>query len=253
MKQVILGTVSALALTLAVAGGAYAGPTSTNETAIAVSDASNLVLFNFAIGGLVIGDNEIDRDAFEHAKGAFNVGQNQSINSSVQQSMAIAAVINSPSSDDTTKSGSNELGLAASGGTSIVAANFALFDAVLGANEIENDAFKDAKGAFQVLQNRSINSGVSQSMAIGAVVSKDRDNDANPFGNQTALAASDLDSAVVGNVAALAVVGRLGNTNLITDHAFQHAAGAFNVLQNASINSSVQQSMSIGAVVNRAN
>jgi hypothetical protein len=46
-------------------------------------------------------------------------------------------------------------------------------------------------------------------------------------------------------------VASFSNTNTITDHAFEHATGAFNILQNASINSSVQQGMAIGAVVNK--
>jgi len=248
MKQVILGTVSALALTLAVAGVAKAD--GDGNLAVAASAASNGVFGNWAVFTAVFSDNEIDRQAFQNAKGAFNVGQNQSINSSVQQSMAIGAVISNDSSDQV--KGDDQTSLALSGGFSAVAGNWALLDGVFGANEIENQAFQNAKGAFNVLQNRSVNSGVSQSMAIAAIVSKDTDGDANPFEN-TALAGSRLGSVTAHNVAAGAVVGTLFhlNQNQITDNAFQNAAGAFNVLQNASINSSVQQSMAIGAVVNK--
>jgi hypothetical protein len=251
MKQILFGTVSALALTLAVTGGAKAWEKT--DAALSAAATGNDVSYNAGIATIIGGDNEIDQNAFQYAKGAFNVGQNESINSSVQQSMAIAAVINSPDSSDTAKQGSNEVGLALALGGSKVERNLAVFNLVTGHNELEDHAFDNAAGAFQVLQNHSLNSGVSQAMAIGAVIANDQDHDANPFGNQVALAASALGSEVVGNGAGLTAVGTFTNTNYITNHAFEHAAGAFNVLQNASVNSSVQQSMAIGAVVNRAN
>jgi hypothetical protein len=55
-------------------------------------------------------------------------------------------------------------------------------------HEIEDHAFENAAGAFRVLQNHSLNSGVSQSLAIGAVVMSDGDRDTPVFGNQTAVA-----------------------------------------------------------------
>jgi hypothetical protein len=255
MNKVVYGTVSALALMLAVTG-AQAGPKSTTEAAFGVATADSAVAGNLGTYTAIFGDNEIDQQAFQNAKGAFNVGQNESINSAVQQSMAIAAVINTPDSSDTTKDGSNEVGLAVAHGGSLVTHNAAIIDLVSGHNEIENQAFQNAAGAFQVLQNHSLNSGVSQSMAIGAVISNDgrnpHDLDATPFGNQVSVAVSDLDAAVVSNAAAGVAVATFANTNLITNQAFQNARGAFNVLQNNSVNSAVQQSMAIGAVVNVA-
>jgi hypothetical protein len=249
MKQVMYGTVSALALMLAVTGGANAA--GTDQAALAVSATGNLVDFNVGAFTAIFGGNEIDDNAFQNAKGAFNVGQNESINSSVQQSMAIAAIVQTNDSSDSLKSPVDQLGLAASVGLSAVAFNAAVLNLVTGHNELEDHAFQNATGAFQVLQNHSLNSGVSQSMAIGAVITSDRDRDTPVFGNQTAVALSALGSAVTGNIALGNAVGTFSNTNLITDHAFQNAKGAFNVLQNSSINSSVQQSMAIGAVVNK--
>jgi hypothetical protein len=78
-------------------------------------------------------------------------------------------------------------------------------------------------------------------LAIGAVVMSDGDRDTPVFGNQTAVAIALLGSAVTGNASIGNAVGTFSNTNVITDHAFQHAAGAFNVLQNSSINSSVSR------------
>jgi hypothetical protein len=57
----------------------------------------------------------------------------------------------------------DQLGLAASVGLSAVAYNYGLLNLVTGHNEIEDHAFENAAGAFQVLQNHSLNSGVSQS------------------------------------------------------------------------------------------
>jgi hypothetical protein len=244
MKKVVYGTVSALALMLAVTGVAKAD----GNVALGAAVASNEVEGNYAVFGLVATDNEIDDNAFTHAKGAFNIGQNASINSAVQQSMAIGAVISKDVSDST--KGDDQIALAFAGGQSEVSRNLAAVTAVVGHNELEDVAFDHATGAFQVLQNRSINSGVSQSMGIGAIVSSDgREPDAK-FEN-TALAASVLSSSVTGNVALFTAVASFSNTNSITDHVFEHATGAFNILQNASINSSVQQSMAIGAVVNK--
>jgi hypothetical protein len=249
MKQVMYGTVSAFAIMLAVTGGANAA--GTDQAALAASATANIVDYNVGAFTAIFGDNEIDQNAFQNAKGAFNVGQNESINSSVQQSMAIAAIVQKNDSSDALQGRVDQLGLAASVGLSAVTYNYAVLNLVTGHNEIENHAFDNAAGAFQVLQNHSLNSGVSQSLAIGAVVTSDRDGDTPVFGNQTAVAIALLGSAVTGNSAIGNAVGTFSNTNLITDHAFQHAAGAFNVLQNSSINSSVQQSMAIGAVINK--
>ena len=90
MKKVVYGTVSALALMLA-ATGAQADDL---QAALGVSATSNNVQGNAAALTASFGDNEIDRNAFGQAKGAFNVGQNESINSAVQQRMSIGAVVN---------------------------------------------------------------------------------------------------------------------------------------------------------------
>ncbi|HKT18220.1 MAG TPA: hypothetical protein VJR47_09270 [Stellaceae bacterium] len=251
------GTVSALALVLALGGVAKANDHhhAKSEAAIAGAFTGAGVVGNGAVYNAILGDNEIDDHAFTNATGAFNIGQNASINSAVQQSMAIAAVVNTDGSD-TVKEGSNELALAAAGGYNFVGCNDACLTLLGGGNEIENAAFEYATGAFQILQNRSVNSAVSQSMAIGAVVNTDG-RDANTFGNQTALAVSALGADVVGNHAGGTLTlpnlfDSFTNNNVITDSSFQHATGAFNVLQNASLNSSVQQGMAIGAVVNTA-
>ncbi len=258
MKKLMYGTVSALALVLAVHGIAKAddyGPQTPALAGLAGSGTGNAVVGNGAFFTAVLGDNEIDANAFGQANGAFNVGQNSSINSSVQQSMAIGAVVNTPDASDTTGAGSNQLALAASVGLSFVGFNGAFIDAVAGTNDLQDNAFGQANGAFNVLQNRSINSGVSQSMAVGAVITNDGTTDApdaTPFGNQAALGVSALGSAVVGNIAGGVGVFNFGNTNEITANAFGQAHGAFNVLQNASVNSSVQQGMAVGAVLNVA-
>jgi hypothetical protein len=249
MKKVVYGTVSALALMLAVTGVAKADDV---QAALGVSATSNSVTGNAAALTATFGDNEIDLNAFGQAKGAFNVGQNESINSSVQQSMAIAAIINTDSSDTVVGNGeTNELGLAVSIGRSNVSGNAAVLDLVTGHNELENNAFGQSAGAFQVLQNHSLNSGVSQSMAIGAVLNNDRDHDASAFDSSASVAVSALSSTVSGNAALATATGTFSNTNSITNNAFGQARGAYNVLQNSSINSSVQQGMAIGAVVNK--
>jgi hypothetical protein len=74
-----------------------------------------------------------------------------------------------------------------------------------------------------VLQNHGLDSGVSQSLAIGAVVTSDGDRDTPVFGNQTGDAIALLGSAVTGNASIGNAVGTFSNTNVITDHAFQRA------------------------------
>lgn len=251
MKKVVYGTVSALALMLA-ATGAQADDL---QAALGVSAATSSVQGNAGVFTAIFGDNEIDNNAFGQAKGAFNVGQNESINSSVQQSMAVAAIINTDSSDTVVGNGeTNQLGLAVSVGSTKVNGNAALLDLVTGHNEIENNAFGQSAGAFQVLQNHSLNSAVQQTMAIGAVINNDGDRDASTFDSSASVAVSVLNGAVTNNLTAVAANGTIfSNTNSITNNAFGQARGAYNVLQNNSINSSVQQGMAIGAVVNRAN
>ena len=247
MKKIMYGTVSALALVLAATGAKADGD---GNLAAALSATDNSVSRNVSAFGLIAGDNEIDQNAFGQAAGAFNVGQNQSVNSTVQQSMAIGAVINKVDASQVTK-GDDQIALAISVGSSSVSRNVAVFQDLDSHNEIENNAFGQARGAFNVLQNESVNSGVSQGMAIGAVVSHDPGQD-KAFEN-AGLAASALSSTTTGNLAIATDLGggHFTNTNSLTNNAFGQARGAFNVLQNASINSSVQQSMAIGAVVNK--
>jgi hypothetical protein len=253
MKKVMYGTVSALALMLAATGIAnakYERDRTKDQVAIAFAGSDAFVGFNCAYATAVFGDNEIDRNAFGQAKGAFNVGQNESVNSAVAQSMAVAAVINSPDSSDTAPSGANQLALAGAGGHQAVIGNSATWTLATSHNEIEDNAFGQSAGAFQVLQNHSINSAVQQDMAVAAIVNNDQDSDSNNFANEASLASSQLSAAVAWNHVGISAVGSFRNTNSLTDNAFGQAKGAYNVLQNASINSSVQQSMAIGAIVN---
>jgi hypothetical protein len=124
MKQVMYGTVSALALMLAVTGGANAA--GTDQAAFAASATADIVDYNVGAFTAISGDNEIDEHAFQNAKGAFNVGQNESSNSSVHQNMAIAAIVQKNDSSDALKGRADQLGLAAFVGLSAVAYNYAL-------------------------------------------------------------------------------------------------------------------------------
>lgn len=247
MKKVMYGTVSALALMLAVNGVAMADGRydPTDSTGIAVGTSDSFVGFNSAAFTGIIGSNLIDKEAFQNAIGAFQVAQNESLDSSVGQSMAIAGVLGASADDNAT--------LAFAGGWSGVIANCAFFSGLVGTNLITDDAFQNAAGAFQVLQNESVTSAVQQDMAIAGVVTQPPSG--SGFEHNAAVAVSQLSSAVAGNSAFATLDGRLGHPaidgpNTITDSAFQDAHGAFQVLQNTSVNSAVQQSMAIGAVVN---
>src|SRR5260370_11476614 len=79
-KQILLGTVSAMALLLAAHGAVQAQSTSTTNTSS-----------NVASGVTVDTSNEIEAFAFKHFTGALQVQQNGSVNSSVSQNMAIDA------------------------------------------------------------------------------------------------------------------------------------------------------------------
>lgn len=254
MTKIMYGTVSALALMLAATGIASARDDhdkNTAQTSISFAGSEAFVGFNGAFGVGVFGSNTINWNSFGQAKGAFNVAQTESVNSSVAQSMAIAAVVNSPDYSDTAPNkDTTQTALAGAGGGQAVIGNIAAFTLTTGENDIENNAFGQSAGAFQVLQNHSINSAVQQDMAIAAVVNKDNDDDAFNFGSELALASSQLSAAVAWNHVGVSGLGDFCNTNLITNNAFGQARGAYNVLQNASINSSVQQSMAIGVISN---
>src|SRR5260370_3466691 len=94
-------------------------------------------------------------------------------------------------------------------------------------NSIEDQAFKHAKGAVQVQQNRSINSSTGQNMDIDPI--------SNPGGGAGQVSAT---ASVTRNVNGNSAAGSSGaGGNSITDGAFKHAKGAFHGQQNSSIHS----------------
>jgi hypothetical protein len=128
---------------------------------LGVADADNDVLINRAIHTAVINSNTITDDAFAAASGAFQVQQNASINSSVQQNAAISAISAPGGAIFVSQAAEAEL-------DSAVAGNLAVADIVRATNNIDGAAFFAAKGMFQVQQNNSINSAVTQNMAVSA-------------------------------------------------------------------------------------
>lgn len=245
-------------------------PASDNTASAGVGQSTNVLFnsaFNADINGnpaLDAGENEIEANAFQNAKGAFNVLQNASINSNVQQGLSIAAIVNHGNDqfdDDPTH-------LTANAGVSQAATIFvnhgehasigsSLFgdrSAIEKGNSIENSAFSNAAGAFNVLQNESVNSSTQQGLSIAAVVSRTDQSDNSDDNDDTtanARAQNSQNAGVSANTSGNSILEALQGQNGIVDNAFSGAAGAFSVLQNQSINSSVQQAMSIAAVVNR--
>jgi hypothetical protein len=222
MKKTMYGTVSALAMLLAVHGVAKADASSDSE-----------VSFNRAFAVIVDNDNTIEDFAFGSARGAFQVQQNASINSSATQNMSIAAVIVRDQDASVRQA-------AEASSDSEVEGNHAAFLSVESDNLIQDNAFRRASGAFQVQQNASVNSSVGQNMEITAFVNKGGET----LASQTSEA--ELSTEVTGNCAALV---RVDGPNTITDKAFQHASGAFQVQQNNSVNSAVHQNMGIVAAI----
>ena len=205
------------------------------------ADLTHTVSAGLAVSG-VTGLNEIDRGAFEHAKGAFQVQQSSSGNSAVGQNMAITAVdaprTDSPVSAATSPGAANST-ISVRGNTAGDFFGTAFPTNVDVDNSLEDFAFKNARGAFQVQQNGSVNSSVSQNMAITAVKESGVPTDLNTSANATST------TNVTGNNGSnLTIDG--GNT--IEDFAFKNARGAFSVQQNQSINSSTSQNMKILAV-----
>jgi hypothetical protein len=259
MKQIMYGTVSALALMLAVHGVAKAQSSSFDEqSATAKVSGKATIQNNISDFSSIANSNQVEDNAFAHATGAFNVLQNQSINSAVQQGMAIGAVVNKdgngqPQSDNDTRAKVHLDGKVGGYGEDV---NSAFAATINGDNEIETNAFSNAAGAFNVLQNASTNSTVQQGMSIAAVINKGGDAFDDDPADLSAKAKVKLHASVKGNDSTEATInGGIslgdGNGNSLEDNAFQHAKGAFNVLQNQSINSSVQQGMAISAQVNR--
>jgi hypothetical protein len=223
-KQILLGTVSAVALLLAAQGAAQAQATSTTNTAN-----------NAASGVTVDTANEIEGFAFKRFTGALQVQQNGSVNSSASQNMAIAAFKG--------RNFNYGSGFSSASSTDAVTGNSTVNSTVssAGSNAIEDSAFKDARGAVQAQQNRSINSSTGQNMDIDPV--SDRG------GTSTFAATATLNNTVNGNSidSASSAQSSVAGSNTITDGAFKHAKGAFQVQQNNSISSSTQQNMAISA------
>src|SRR5258708_2068856 len=222
-KQILLGTVSAMALLLAAPGAVQAQSNSTTTTT-----------GNVASGVTVDTSNEIEAFAFKHFTGALQVQQKGSVNSSVSQNMAI----------DAFKLRGIGVGFfAAATSTNTVSGNTATNASIPSVdsegtdNSIEDQAFKHAKGAVQVQQNRSINSSTGQNMDIDPI--------SNPGGGAGQVSATaSLTSNVNGNSAAGSSVS---GSNTIDGGAFKHAGGAFQVQQSNSANSAAGQNMAVGA------
>jgi len=204
---------------------------------LASATSNNSVTGNQASTTHIDADNEIEDFAFKNARGAFQVQQNASANSSTGQNMRILAVKDTGGSVGGSVNSAANLNSTVGGADG--AANTASNSSVSGDNSLEDFAFKNAKGAFQVQQNASINSSAQQNMAIAAISAE---------GGSAFVAtdeAANLGSIVTGNTATNVTVAGF---NSIDDHAFAHAAGAFQVQQNNSANSSVSQNMSIVAI-----
>jgi hypothetical protein len=174
--------------------------------------------------------------------------------------MAIAAQVNHTDRDDGAGDGdaSTTSVQAHANATATVTNDHAIGHPVLidivGNNTIRDSAFTNAAGAFNVLQNASIQSTVQQGMAIAAIVNSDKDGDplaAFDLDHQVALSSAVLNATVTGNATTPGAGIGINASNTITNAAFQHAKGAFQVMQNQSTNSAVQQTMSISAVVNK--
>jgi hypothetical protein len=212
MKKMIFGTVSAVALLIAVHGVGNAD-TSTSSN---VSD-------NDAIATVVHNRNSVG-DAFGGAEGAIQSQQNASINSATSQNMSITASV-----------GGHGSSRADADTRSRVRYNEAAFDKVDSRNSVGDDSFNHAEGAIQVQQNASINSSATQNTAISASV----------FGSGRTANDADLSAQVTRNSAYfVAVTG----PNTISD-AFERARGAISVQQNNSVNSAVNQQLSIAASI----
>src|SRR5260221_557236 len=183
-----------------------------------------------ARGVTVDPSNEIEAFAFKHFTGPLQVQQNGSVNSSVSQNMAI----------DAFKLRGIGVGFfAAATSTNTVSGNTATNASIPSVdsegtdNSIEDQAFKHAKGAVQVQQNRSINSSTGQNMDIDPI--------SNPGGGAGQVSATaSLTSNVNGNSAAGSSVS---GGNSITDGAFKHAKGSVQVQQYSSNNSPNHQNM----------
>lgn len=211
MKKMIFGTVSAVALLVAVHG---VGNADTRTS----SNAS----YNDAIATKVDNENSVEH-AFRGAEGAIQSQQNASINSAASQNMSITASVGGH-------------GARADADThSRVRHNVAVFDKVNSENEVEDGAFNHAAGAIQVQQNASINSSATQNTAIAASI----------FGNGHAANDADLRAQVSGNCAFLVAV--TGPNEI--ENAFRGVRGAVSVQQNNSINSAVNQQLSIAVSV----
>jgi hypothetical protein len=212
MKKMILGTVSAFALLMAVHGVGNADTSSSSR----VSDDN-------AVAVRVHNGNSTE-DSFRGAEGAIQSQQNASINSAASENMSVTATAGRHGS----ARGDAET-------NSRVRDDDATWVSVSSRNSLRDDSFDHAAGAIQVQQNASVNSSVGQNTAISAAI--------GDFGHVANDA--DLRAQVSGNSAyAVAVTG----PNTISD-AFHAARGAISVQQNNSVNSSVSQQLSIVAAI----
>jgi hypothetical protein len=212
----IYGTVSAFALLMAVHGVANADTASSSRASD--NDARRVTVDN----------RNNTEDAFRGATGAIQSQQNASINSAASQNLSITATVGRRG-DDVRLRGDADTNSRAND-------NSAARVSVDTRNSLHDDAFDRSSGAIQVQQNASVNSSVGQNTAISAGVG---------FGEARVANDADLRAQASGNTAfAVSVRG----PNTISD-AFRSVRGAISVQQNNSVNSAVNQQISIVASV----
>jgi hypothetical protein len=184
------------------------------------------------------GANSILGDSFGAAAGAFQVQQNQSVNSSTDQNMRIIAITDPAAPIFSNFNSTGTLNATVGGPTG--SENTLSDSTIAGQDTIGGNAFMGANGAFQVQQNNSINGSAQQNMAIEAITAP-----AAPVSAFSSDEVANLNSVVTGNTVTNVTVGGF---NTIAANAFQNAKGAFQVQQSSAANSAVSQNMSIVSV-----
>lgn len=112
-------------------------------------------------------------------------------------------------------------------------------------NKIDEHAFDNAQGLFNVQQNAGQNSLQQADNTLGAILNCDCGK-----GITGALALSAQVADVGRNEAEMhGAFVNIDASNRLTDHAFDHATGLFNVSQNTGSNSMQQASNTVAAIV----
>ncbi len=244
MRTLLRTGVSAIALSLATSGAAWAA----DETFTADQDASARVTGATSTQIGTTNLNDISGNTGETFTGIMSMLQNNGANSVVNNGNAVSAIINTgnTSSDESFTTGTGTDGATQ---TAWVTDSTSEETTVDDDNKINTDAFRDATGVVSVAQNNGSNAAINNGNIVTGLVES-----GNSSGQRVFQVRARNDAIVLGDGSASSV-GQGGgasastNDNIVTDDAFESFSGIASVAQNNGANAAINNGNAVAGIV----